>query len=33
MSSLTVHNPKGMNSGLKTPIVYTAMHGVGLIIS
>jgi len=29
MSSLTVHNPKGMNSGLKTPIVYTAMHGVG----
>merc|ERR1712013_759184 len=29
MSSLTVHNLKGMNSGLKTPIVYTAMHGVG----
>ena len=28
MSSLTVHNPPGMNSSLKTPIVYTAMHGV-----
>jgi len=29
MSSLTLHNPQGMNSSLKTPIVYTAMHGVG----
>ena len=28
MASLTLHNPQGENSGLKAPIVYTAMHGV-----